>query len=92
MQRQEFEALLQQEGYAAPVVVEREPGGMLAPHAHPFEAKALVLDGELRMRVGDGERVYRSGDLFHLPAHTLHTEWFGPNGLRYLVGRKDSQV
>lgn len=88
MERTAFEQLLRHEGYEAPVTVEREPGGMLAPHAHPFEAKALVLEGELRMRVGDGERIYRSGDIFHLPANTLHTEWFGPAGLRYLVGRK----
>jgi quercetin dioxygenase-like cupin family protein len=88
MERDEFESVLQREGYTEVTTVQREAGGMLAPHAHPFEAHALVLDGELRMRVGGEEHVYRPGDTFHLPAHTLHTEWFGPAGVRYLVGRK----
>jgi hypothetical protein len=33
--------------------------------------------------------VYRAGDVFHLLAETPHTEWYGAEGVRYLVGRRD---
>ena len=57
-------------------------------HTHPFEAKALILAGEIRIVTAQGERVYRAGDLFHLQAHEPHSEFYGPLGVRYLSGRK----
>jgi hypothetical protein len=32
--------------------------------------------------------VYRAGDVFHLGANVAHAEWYGPQGVSYLVGRK----
>lgn len=87
MQRDEFVRMLEAERFDEVVSVEREPGSMGA-HTHPFEAKALILQGELSISSGDGERVYRTGDVFHLLAGVEHEERYGPEGVSYLVGRK----
>ncbi|RQS61226.1 cupin domain-containing protein [Burkholderia sp. Bp8963] len=87
MQREAFVAALEQEGFTEFVTVTRE-AGELDEHAHPFEAKALILSGEIHIRIGDEERCYRAGDTFHLPANLPHAERYGPAGVQYLVGRK----
>lgn len=88
MQQSEFVAMLAEEHFGEVVTVQREANGSLDTHAHPFEAKALVLEGELSIGTDSGERRYRAGDIFHLGAHTPHTERYGPEGVKYVVGRK----
>ncbi|PIF92085.1 Cupin domain-containing protein [Acidovorax sp. 62] len=83
-----FAQTLAVQGFEPPVTVQREAHGMLAQHTHPFEAMALILAGEIRIAAHGTERTYRSGDIFHLPAHEPHTEHYGPEGVTYLVGRK----
>jgi uncharacterized cupin superfamily protein len=47
-----------------------------------------VLDGELTL-VCEGEtKICRAGDSFALPAGRGHAEESGPNGARYLAGRR----
>lgn len=88
MDTQEFAQSLAQEGFEPAVSVIREAGGMLADHVHPFEAKALILSGEIRILTTGGERVYRAGEIFHLQAGEPHSEYYGPQGVSYLAGRK----
>jgi quercetin dioxygenase-like cupin family protein len=88
MEREAFVGTLEKEGFKEFVTVTREPGAALDVHEHPFEAKALILEGEISLRVGDEERLYKVGDVFHLPAHIAHSERYGPAGVQYLVGRK----
>ncbi|WP_153041169.1 cupin [Paraburkholderia monticola] len=52
------------------------------------KAKALIVEGEIRIRVGDEERLYRAGDVFHPPANEAHAEQYGPQDVTYLVGGK----
>ena len=59
-------------------------------HTHPFEVRALVLDGELVLTCGSESRCLRVGDVFTLDAQRPHTEQYGPTGATYLVGRKYS--
>jgi quercetin dioxygenase-like cupin family protein len=88
MQRDEFIALLHAEGFNEVVTVTRDPNGSLDVHTHPFEAKALILAGDLVIRCGDDTRHYRVGDVFHLAKNVEHREDYGPDGVSYLVGRK----
>lgn len=90
MNSNDFAAMLADEGFPAGVLVEREPNGKMDEHSHPFEAKALVVDGEVRLLTADGERVYHAGQIFHLRANERHAEFYGPQGVKYLVGRKAS--
>lgn len=91
METEEFIRMLAQEGYAEPVVVEREPNGSMELHTHPFEAKALILDGEIRLLTGTREQVFHAGEVFHLKSGEPHHESYGNTGVRYLVGRKSPQ-
>lgn len=87
MDRDAFVSALTAEGFADFVLVRRD-AGELEEHAHPFEAKALILAGEIRIRTGGVEQVYRPGDVFHLAANAPHTERYGQQGVQYLVGRR----
>ncbi|MDE2586047.1 MAG: cupin domain-containing protein [Betaproteobacteria bacterium] len=87
MTPEQFSEQLAGEGFAQIVTVER-PAGELTEHAHPFEAKALILEGEITLEIAGRVAVYRAGQVFHLPAETPHRESYGPAGVRYLVGRK----
>lgn len=88
MDRTAFARQLEADGFAETMTVTREAGGMLDTHAHPFEARALVLQGELVIRVDGRPQRYATGDVFHLQAHCPHEETYGSHGVTYLVGRK----
>lgn len=88
MDRNAFTESLTKEGFPDAVVVTREANVEMEVHEHPFEAKALILEGEMNIRVGDEERAYHVGDVFRVPANKPHSERYGPNGVTYLVGRK----
>ncbi len=83
-----FQTALISEGFSEIVTVEQAADGFLATHAHPFEAKALILAGEITLQVGPLEQCYQVGQVFHLAANQLHSERYGCAGVRYLVGRK----
>lgn len=83
-----FEAALTSEGFSDIVTVQRDADGFLDIHAHAFEAKALILDGEISLHVGTTTQRYQTGEIFHLTANQPHSERYGPAGVRYLVGRK----
>jgi quercetin dioxygenase-like cupin family protein len=88
MDREAFTESLTKDGFPEAVVVTREANTTMDVHEHSFEAKALILEGELHIRVDDTEQAYKVGDVFHLPANKPHAERYGPNGVTYLVGRK----
>ena len=88
MHRDEFLAILSSEGFSEVVTVKRKANDGLDVHTHPFEAKALILEGDLTIRIGDTARTYREGDVFHLVSNIEHSEQYGPDGVSYLVGRK----
>lgn len=88
MNRDDFTLQLRREGFENFVEVEREANGMIDTHSHPFQSKALILRGEIRLAVAGKEAVYRAGDVFELSNGMEHVEYYGPQGVSYLVGRK----
>jgi quercetin dioxygenase-like cupin family protein len=86
--KQKFIAALTAEGFQSIVEVARKPDEFVDVHVHPFEAKALILDGEISLRLGQAERSYGIGQVFHLNPQEAHAERCGPAGVTYLVGRK----
>ncbi len=80
---------LQAAGFPAPVAVERDASYALGDHTHDFEAWALVTAGEITVEVAGVATRFPAGRAFRLPAGTPHKEWAGPEGVRYLAGRKE---
>jgi quercetin dioxygenase-like cupin family protein len=88
MLREEFEVRIAQEGYAAPVFVQREAGYSLAEHAHEFDAEALIMQGEFALGVAGVETVYRAGEVFKLSRGTVHTERCVGGAATYISARR----
>jgi quercetin dioxygenase-like cupin family protein len=88
MNIEQFKELLKMEGFGEITTVTREPGGSMDDHKHPFEAKALILAGDIKIKIDGAERIYGPGELFHLFKNEEHAEWYGEQGVTYLVGRK----
>lgn len=73
-------------------VLERQwaPGTVLATHTHPFEASALMVQGEMWLSVaGEPARHLLPGDRFHLQPEVPHDERYGAQGASYWVARKN---
>jgi quercetin dioxygenase-like cupin family protein len=80
--------MLATEKFQPPVPVTRAIGYALAEHAHDFDACALITEGEITLVVDGVSTRYGVGDIFRLPAGTPHLESAGPQGVRYLSGRR----
>ncbi len=58
-------------------------------HTHPFEARALVVQGEMWLTEQGGTAQHlQAGDRFHLQANTPHQERYGPQGATFWVARR----
>lgn len=57
--------------YTREIVI--EPGGSIPLHRHPnLEHQQLVLDGEMTLIHGGGERTVRKGEVIYLPPNFAH--------------------
>ncbi len=89
MTEQEFRQALAAEQFAPPVAVERDASYRLDVHDHSFEAFALITSVEITLEVDGARTTYAAGQTFRLPARTPHREFAGPQGVRYLAGRRE---
>lgn len=71
-------------------VLERKwpPSTVLESHTHPFAVKALVVQGEMWLSVGEDTRHLRPGDEFAVERDVPHSERYGPEGATYWVARR----
>ena len=77
------------QGYGDFNVKEWSPGTVNEMHTHEFGASVLVLSGEITVTTGDGQATTcQPGDTFSLDAGIPHEEKIGPDGVRFLSGRK----
>lgn len=88
MDRDVFEAQCKEQGYGAATEGRMEASVKNADHTHEFSAMLLVLDGEITIGRDGGAQTYRAGDSCTMSAGTVHSEDVGPDGVRYLAGRK----
>lgn len=88
MNKQDFEAQLKAENFNDGVLVSKPIGYVMDDHSHPFEAWALIIEGDITLRINGVSTTYAAGDIFRLPAQTLHHESAIPQGVTYLAGRK----
>ncbi|HUB43849.1 MAG TPA: cupin domain-containing protein [Acetobacteraceae bacterium] len=86
MDRTAFEAELQREGREI-VSVTMQPNQVKADHAHDFDARLMVVAGEMTVDFGDRRETYATGDTFAVPLGHRHAEHAGPAGATYIAGR-----
>jgi quercetin dioxygenase-like cupin family protein len=61
-------------------VVELAPNAIVPEHRHPHEQCGLVIEGEVRFRIGDEERVLGPGGTWRILGDTPHEVVTGPEG------------
>ncbi|SRR5258706_5823940 len=85
-----FEAGARAEGFDE--VLERRwaASTFLDTHTHAFALKALVVQGEMWLTVGNEVRHLRPGDTFVLEGEVPHSERYGPEGATYWVARRNA--
>jgi len=71
-------------------VIERRwaPSTVLGSHTHSFSLRALIVEGEMWLTVGDEVRHLRPGDAFALERDLPHAEHYGEQGATYWVARR----
>ncbi|MBL0087249.1 MAG: AraC family transcriptional regulator [Ideonella sp.] len=85
----QFEASSKAEGFDE-VLERRWPAhSTQQTHTHPFDVKALVVDGQLWLTVGKSTRHLRAGDDFELARNVEHSERYGVEGATYWVARRN---
>ena len=88
MNTAEFEQGLRAEGFEDIETKRVAPRTHNDAHDHPFDVKALVLDGQIALTVANESRTYRAGDVFTMAAGCKHAEDVGAEGVRYIFGRR----
>jgi quercetin dioxygenase-like cupin family protein len=82
-----FEAELRREGYR--VVNSSVTPNLVAPnHCHDFDAKVLVLGGDITITRDNDPVTFGAGQCFEVPAGSMHAEHVGPEGVALLSGRR----
>jgi quercetin dioxygenase-like cupin family protein len=88
MDRQVFETELKRDGYDEIVTGTTQGPRHNAEHSHPYDVKAMVIDGAITLAWEGNTQTFRSGEVFTMARGCPHTETFGPEGAVTLVGRK----
>ena len=83
-----FEDALKRDGFQEILTAGFAAGHDLGDHAHPYALRAMVIDGEFRITVDGQETVYGAGEVFALASGVHHAERTGPEGVKFLIGRK----
>ena len=84
-----FQADLLAQGFDEVLTREWAPLQVVGDHAHPFAAKAVVVQGEMWLKVGDAVRHIGVGGGFELEANIVHSERYGAEGAKFWVGRRN---
>ncbi len=85
MNHSEFEAELRRDGFKV-IYGGIKPGTTNPDHSHTFDARVLVLGGEIA--VTRNGQIFRAGEFFYIPAGTIHAEQVGSTGVAYLAGHR----
>ena len=88
MNSEQFLRLLHRDGFPEPIEVQQVPNGQMGVHEHPFEVKALVIEGSITIVINGLSQNYSTGDIFQLELLQPHAESYGPQGVKYLASRK----
>jgi mannose-6-phosphate isomerase-like protein (cupin superfamily) len=88
MDRASFEAELKRDGFLEVETKSVGPNVGLEEHTHPYDVRAMVLEGEVTLRFDGKVQTCRPGDSLTMAAGCAHSESYGPQGVTYIVGRR----
>lgn len=83
---QAFESDLRREGFDV-VHGGQQPGSAEDMHVHDFDARFMVLGGEITVTQDGRSDVFHTGDHCEITAGCQHTTKAGPEGVAYIVGK-----
>lgn len=83
-----FEATARAQGFDEAVERKWAPSTVLDSHTHSFAVSALVVQGEMWLKVGSEERHLRAGDEFTIDREVPHSERYGAEGATYWAARR----
>jgi quercetin dioxygenase-like cupin family protein len=83
-----FTTACQRDGYLEVETRQVLPNVSRPPHAHPFDARGLILAGALTLTWEGQTHTFRVGETFDMPASCMHSEQWGPEGTTFLLGRR----
>src|SRR5260370_24572515 len=88
MNQREFEADLRRQGYE--VFYGGLQAGMVNPdHAHDWDARVMVIGGEITLTRGGEAETFRVGDGCAVAPREIYAEHVGPPGVAYIPGGRD---
>ncbi|HEV2301587.1 MAG TPA: cupin domain-containing protein [Stellaceae bacterium] len=89
MNQSEFEAEVRLQGYQ--VFYGGFQAGTVNPdHAHGWDARIMVIGGEITLTRGGKSETFRPGDSCAVAAGEMHAEEVGPQGVAYIAGRRNA--
>ncbi len=87
---EEFRAAAQAQGFDEVLERKWDAGTVVPDHSHPFDASALVVQGEMWLTVGESVQHLVPGDRFELARDVRHAERYGAQGACYWVARRSA--
>src|SRR5215469_9560027 len=88
MKESDFEADLRREGYQ--IFYGGLQAGTVNPdHAHDWDARVMVIGGEITLARDGKAETFRAGDCCAVAAGEIHSEHVGPQGVAYIAGRRN---
>lgn len=88
MDRKAFETELKRDGYDEILTGTTQGPKHNAEHSHPYDVKAMVIEGAITLAWEGRTQTFRPGDVFTMARGCPHTETFQAEGAVTLVGRK----
>ena len=87
MDQSQFDADLRSDGFRV-VNSSLKPNQVAPNHCHDFDARVLVLGGEITVTRDNTPVTFRTGQCFEVPAGCMHAEHVGAEGVAFLSGRR----
>ena len=87
MDQSQFDADLRSDGFRV-VNSSLKPNQVAPNHCHDFDARVLVLGGEITITRDNTPVTFLTGQCFEVPAGCMHAEQVGPEGVALLSGRR----
>lgn len=77
-------------GFDEPLLRRWPAHEVVSQHTHPFDVRAVVVEGEMHLTLDGHTRTLLPGDHFSLAREVPHAERYGPQGAAYWVARRSS--